>query len=107
MRTGMSIRPSDLQIIIQKTQDVERIQQIQQQHSRIQQQQFAQEMNKIHKNREKDVTQTPKPQEAEIREEERRKKGGEKKSEEEAYNEQGAHDEDEEEETGQNLDIKI
>jgi hypothetical protein len=45
-RKFMSIRPTDLQIIIQKAQEVERLQQAQQQQEKAQQQQFAEHLHK-------------------------------------------------------------
>ncbi|MHB8842498.1 MAG: hypothetical protein ACYC56_12065 [Candidatus Aquicultor sp.] len=55
----MSIRPTDLQIIVQKAQEVERVQQSQQQQPKVQQQQFAEALQKQHAVKEQQVTTAP------------------------------------------------
>jgi len=67
----MSIRPTDLQIIVQKTHEVERLQQNQQQQSKTQQQQFAGQLQKQSEVKERQVNSSPHADEITIRHKEK------------------------------------
>ena len=67
----MSIRPTDLQIIVQKTQEIERLQQSQQQQSKVQQQQFAEQLHKQSGLKERQVNASPHADEVTIRNKEK------------------------------------
>ncbi|MCL6472904.1 MAG: hypothetical protein K6T91_08865 [Firmicutes bacterium] len=91
----MSIRPTDLQIIIQKMQEVERLQQVQQQQPKTQQQQFAAELLKKSEEKERQVNSSPQTDEvkinakgndAEKKNQNKRKKQGSSSSEKEKAN---------------------
>jgi DNA-binding protein H-NS len=67
----MSIRPTDLQIIIQKTQEVEKLQQNQQQQSKVQQQQFAEQLHKQSEIKERQIRSSPRADEVKIQHKEK------------------------------------
>lgn len=67
----MSIRPTDLQIIVQKAHEVERLQQNQQQQSKIQQQQFAEQLHKQSETKNRQINSSPHAGEVLIRQKER------------------------------------
>ncbi|HEY3374504.1 MAG TPA: hypothetical protein VGK02_05520 [Candidatus Aquicultor sp.] len=67
----MSIRPTDLQIIVQKTQEVERISQAQQQQPRIQQEQVAEKLHQKHEMDKKQINTAPHTDEVQIHDKER------------------------------------
>jgi len=107
----MSIRPTDLQIIIQKTQEVERLQQTQQQQQKVQQQQVAEHLQKQNEVKERQVTSSPHADEVTIQnkdknaeEKSRGNKGKHKHSSKDAANEEK---EDKLSETKHIIDIKI
>jgi hypothetical protein len=55
----MSIRPTDLQIIVQKASEVERLQQSEQQQPKVQQQHFAEQLQKQHEVKERQINAAP------------------------------------------------
>lgn len=79
----MSIRSSDLQVMIPKVQEVSRLHQIQQQQSQEQQQQFAAQLRQTVEHQLSTVQQSPRNEKGEIREREesrKRKEGGTKRA---------------------------
>ncbi|NPV53672.1 MAG: hypothetical protein HPY71_09125 [Firmicutes bacterium] len=72
----MSIRPLDLQNVISKAQEVERIQRVQDEGAKLQQQAFASELQHKADERSQQVTSAPEARGGKI--EERRQKGGSK-----------------------------
>ncbi|WP_286977236.1 hypothetical protein [Candidatus Aquicultor secundus] len=90
-RRAMSIRPTDLQIIVQKAQEVERVQQSQQQQSKVQQQQFAEQLQKQHEVKERQVNSSPHADEVTIQN--KSKNAG-----------QGSHDKGQQEQTSGEAD---
>jgi hypothetical protein len=75
-RNFMSIRPTDLQIIIQKAQEVERLQQAQQQQEKAQQQQFAEHLHKQDEVKKHQVNATKHADELEIHNKEKQSNKG-------------------------------
>lgn len=67
----MSIRPTDLQIIVQKAQEVERLQQARQQQPKIHEQQFAEKLHKQDEIRDRQINSTPHGDEARVQNRER------------------------------------
>lgn len=62
----MSIRPTDLQIIVQKAQEIERLQQAQQQQPKTHQQQIAEKLHKQHEIEKRHINSTPHTDEVRI-----------------------------------------
>ncbi len=107
----MSIRPTDLQILVQKAHEVERLQQSQQQQQRVQQQQVADKLHKQHEVQERQITSAPHADEVKIKNRERQSGKPPKHNEGQAHSKSAP--DDEHEQTGAEsaehhiIDIKI